>query len=164
MKKHQLGVLYILIAAMMYGFMPIVCTFTYNGGNNPYSMAFFRNALVLPILYGMVVKNKQSLKITKKRFFEIFIAAFLGIVVTCLLLFSSYMYIDVGAATTLHFMYPLVVSLLCRFVYHDQLDRKTKLALGLSVIGVACFYEPNGSAYGLLLALLSGISFAIYIV
>lgn len=37
------GIIYILLAALIYGFTPLLCAFTYPLGNNGFSMTFFRS-------------------------------------------------------------------------------------------------------------------------
>ena len=53
------GIIYILLAALIYGFTPLLCAFTYPLGNNGFSMTFFRSFFVIPILYLIIVLRKD---------------------------------------------------------------------------------------------------------
>ena len=94
------------------------------------------------------------------------IIAVFGSGLTTILLFSSYAYIDVGCATTLHFLYPVFVSLLCFAVYHERLGRRKLLALGMAFVGALCFFDLTnaGSITGLIMAASSALTYAFYMV
>ena len=76
----------------------------------------------------------------------------------------SYNYIPVGMSTTLHFVYPTFVSILCFLFYKEHIDRAKILALMISSAGILCFFQggASGSLVGILLALGSGLTYAFY--
>ena len=78
----------------------------------------------------------------------------------------SYKYIPVGMSTTLHFVYPTFVSILCFLFYKEHIDRAKILALIISGAGILCFFQggASGSLIGILLALGSGMTYAFYMV
>lgn len=118
------------------------------------------------ILGGLMMKNQIKFRCEKGELFRIVIVALFGSVLTTFLLNSSYLYIGVGTATTLHFLYPLFVTLICHFVYHDALDRRHLSALGICLLGVLLFldFKDLSKMKGILMALVSGMTFAIYLV
>lgn len=160
------GILLVIASALLYGFAPVLCSMTYQYGNNPVTLTFFRSFFVVLILGGMMIKNQIEFRCEKGELFRIVIVALFGSVLTTFLLNSSYLYIGVGTATTLHFLYPLFVTLICHFVYHDALDRRHLSALGICLLGVLLFldFKDLSKMKGILMALVSGMTFAIYLV
>ena len=165
MTKNRAIVLTI-ISALIYGFTPVLCSMTYEYGNNPYSLTFFRSLLVLPVLAVLLIKNKISLRLNKDEFIKMMIISLFGAVFTTLLLYSSYTYIGVGTATTLHFMYPLFVLVICHFIYRDHITTRQYISLALAMIGIVCFIDFNDFSriQGIAMALISGVTFAVYLV
>ncbi|MCI5774769.1 MAG: DMT family transporter [Erysipelotrichaceae bacterium] len=160
------GIIYVLISALIYGFTPVLCSMTYKLGNTSLTLTFFRSFFVLPILIILMKKEHVSFYITRNDFIKIFIVALFGAVFTTLLLYSSYQYIAVGTATTLHFLYPLFVTLICHFIYHDNLRQKQIIALIISLFGVVFFmdFKDLSTIQGIMMALISGFTFSIYLV
>lgn len=160
------GILLVIASALLYGFAPVLCSITYQYGNNPVTLTFFRSFFVVILLAVLMIKNKISFRCEKGELARIVIVALFGSVMTTLLLNSSYLYIGVGTATTLHFLYPLFVTLICHFVYHDALSRKHVIALGIALCGVLLFldFKDLSKMKGILMALVSGMTFAVYLV
>ena len=160
------GIIYVLISALIYGFTPVLCSMTYDMGNTPLTLTFFRSFFVLPVLAILMKKDHISMKITKNELGRVFVIALFGAVLTTLLLYSSYQYIAVGTATTLHFLYPLFVTLICHFIYRDSMRKTQIIALVISLIGVGFFINLNdlSAIQGIMMALISGFTFSIYLV
>lgn len=160
------GILFTILSAIIFGFTPALANITYKLGNNSLSMTFFRNLLAIPILFFILKHKKISLKTEKKEVKHIFILSLIGVALTTALLYSSYSYIGVGAATTLHFMYPIFVALTCKLFFKESLGKSKVLSLIMSLLGVLLFMDmKNGSnILGALMALISGITYAFYIV
>ena len=163
MKKNTLfGQLCVFGSAIIFGFTPVLAAISYAGGNNGINMAFLRSVLPIPVLLFL---GRHLSMPTRRQWKTGLIAGCLSFGCT-LLLYSSYEYISPGLATTLHFLYPLYVT-----VYEAVRDRKspgrvrlTGLALGL--MGSLLFLDSveGGSLMGFVLALLSGVAYASYIV
>ncbi|MBR5231546.1 MAG: DMT family transporter [Clostridia bacterium] len=161
--KKLLGQLCIIGSAIIFGFTPVLAAISYQGGNNGINMAFLRALVPLPLL--LFLGRKQALP-TKAQWKSGLLAGCLSFGCT-LLLYSSYEYISPGLATTLHFLYPLYVT-----VYEAVRDRERpglpRLAgLALGLLGSVLFVDlsgEGGSTLGYILALGSGLSYALYIV
>ena len=160
------GVLFTILSAIIFGFTPILANMTYDLGNNSLSMTFYRNLFAVPFLFFILKYKKVSLKINKNEFKDIFIVSLFGVALTTVLLYSSYSYIGVGVATTLHFTFPIFVALACRFIFKDKLEKSKMITLVISFIGVIFFMDTknNSNIFGILIALISGITYAFYIV
>ena len=160
------GIIYTIISAIIFGFTPALASITYGFGNNSLSMTFFRNLFVIPVLLSIIKYKKIPLKVEKEELKNIFITSLLGVALTTVLLYSSYSYIGIGAATTLHFMYPIFVALACKFIFKEKLGKGKVFSLILAFIGVAFFMDikSGGNFIGAIMALVSGITYAFYII
>lgn len=160
------GILYTIISAIIFGFTPALASITYGFGNNALSMTFYRNLFVIPVLLLIIKYKKIPLKVEKEELKSIAIISFLGVALTTALLYSSYSYIGVGVATTLHFTYPIFVALACKFIFKEKLGRGKIFSLILAFVGVSFFMDikSGGNILGAVLALVSGITYAFYIV
>lgn len=166
MNKRNLGIIYTVSSALIYGFVPIICALSYYYGNNAFSLTFFRSFITLPIFGLICLRKNINLKISLRDFIHLLIVSFFGIVTAVFLLYLSYNYIGVGSATTLHFLYPLFVMMIAHLIYHDKISAKQKKALFLAMIGIAFFfdYRDLNKLLGVVIALLSGVCFSIYII
>lgn len=160
------GIVYVIISAILFGITPIISSYTYQLGNNALSLTFYRNLFVLPILFLLTLKSGESIKLEKNLILKILPIGVIGVALTTLMLYSSYNYIGVGVATTVHFMYPVFVALICMIFFKDKLGIVKILILFLASIGVIFFLEGDlsGQIIGLILAIVSAITYAYYIV
>ncbi len=160
------GIAYTILSALLFGITPVLATLSYQLGSNAATLTFYRNLMVTPILFLILLIRKTELRVTKKQFLEILTVGILGRGVTTLMLYTAYSYIGISASTTLHFLYPVFVALLCRIFYRERLGRTRLIALACAVTGVFLFMERGGSftLSGMLLAAGSGLTYAIYMV
>ena len=160
------GIIFTIISAFVFGFTPILAKITYAGGNNAITLTFLRALFGLPFLYIGMRKNKTVLKITKDEFFIFILLSFLGIGITTISLYSSYNYISVGMATTLHFIYPCVVYFICILFFKEKITKKKLTALVFSSFGIIMLIDKvsYGNTVGIFLATLSGITYGLFLV
>lgn len=159
------GILFTILSAVIFGVTPALASLTYGLGNNSLSMTFYRNLFAIPFLFLILKYKKIPLKIERGELKNIFILSLIGVAITTALLYSSYTYIGIGAATTLHFMYPIFVAMACKFIFKEKLGKGKILSLILAFIGVALFMDTksSGNILGALMALISGGTYAFYI-
>ncbi|MBQ9749418.1 MAG: DMT family transporter [Clostridia bacterium] len=163
-RKMLLGCLYIIFSAVIFGCMPLMAKHLYADGVNSMTLVALRNTVSLPFLLLIAVLKKEPFPASARDALPVFWIGILGCAVTPLLLFSSYNYMNSGAATVLHFVYPAAVLLL-EFVFLGGVKRESLIAIALCIVGIALFYNPAEglSLAGSALALLSGLSYAGYI-
>lgn len=87
---------------------------------------------------------------------------------TALLLTTSYLYIPSGIATTIHFLYPVVVTTVMILFFKDKVSVPVIGATLMAILGVYLL-SNNGTAgtvslKGLLLVLTTVVTYALYIV
>lgn len=160
------GTLYTIASAVIFGFTPILTRMTYDGGANGLTMTFLRAVLCMPVMIALLRAKGLAILPRAWEVRDIFLACGMGSAVTTILLYSSYSYIQVGMATTLHFVYPIVVSLSCVLFFKDRLTPWTTFALASCCFGVYMFAGnlSGGRMTGVVLSLLSGLTFAFYMV
>ncbi|MFD3156005.1 DMT family transporter [Haloimpatiens sp. FM7330] len=166
MKKIN-GIFYIMFSAASFGIMPILAKIAYNDGANAVTVLVFRFFLAAVILFPYILIKKLNLKLSKKQFVHIFIYGAINNSATCLTLFLSYNYMSVGMATTMHFIYPVVVTVLAVLIYKEKLYKGKVIALLCSVIGIYCLVggsHANIDIKGVILAVSSGIFYGLYII
>lgn len=85
-----------------------------------------------------------------------------------LALFQSYNYMEAGIASTLLFVYPILVALIMAFVFKEKLTLQTIFCILLALGGIGLLYKSGDgttlSLTGVLLVMASALSYAIYIV
>lgn len=164
MSTKQKGIVFTVIATVIFGITPAIGKLSYALGNNGIQLSFLRHLIVLPLFFLIVVYRKESFRLTKQQTFDV-VKVGLGSAFTIVTLYSSYSFIGVGSATVLHFLYPLFVVLLNFFFYHQKLNTKQILCLVIAIAGVFCFVDPSfDSMIGFFLAVISGVFFAYYMV
>lgn len=157
---------YTIASAFLFGITPLMTTQVYRFGANSLTVVMYRSLLVIFILGGICLLRHISFSITRQQLLKIAFVSFFGSGLTTILLFASYEYIDTGTATSLHFLYPVFVALMCRFVYHEHLSKQKLLALTLALIGMLLFLvdHSSGNVIGTIMAIASSITYAFYMV
>ena len=151
----------LILSAFIYGFAPILAKFAYKSGANGITLTFLRTFLMLPLLFFIMIFRKVSFKLTKKELIDIILLGVVGGSFSMISLYAAYDYISTGLATTLHFIYPLIIVITSAVVYKEKI-KKIKLV----TLGMFMFVDLNNTAdkIGVILAILSGIFYSFYVV
>ena len=155
------------IAAASYGMNPLFALPLYKAGMDPDSVLFFRYLFAIPLLGIMIKARGRSFKIPRKGTFPVLIMGFL-VALPSLTLFLSYNYMAAGIASTLLFVYPIMVALIMAMVFKEKLALQTIVCMLLALGGIGLLYKSEDgstlSLIGTLLVFASSLSYAIYIV
>ena len=155
------------IAAATYGMNPLFALPLYKAGMNPDSVLFFRYLFAIPVLGIMIKTRGRNFKLKPN---EIVPLILMGLLVSfsSLALFQSYNYMEAGIASTLLFVYPILVALIMAFVFKEKLTLQTIFCILLALGGIGLLYKSGDgttlSLTGVLLVMASALSYAIYIV
>lgn len=155
------------VAAATYGMNPLFALPLYKTGMDPDSVLFFRYLFAIPLLGAMIKARGRNFRLRRN---EVLPLAVMGLLValSSLTLFLSYNYMDAGIASTLLFVYPVLVALIMAAVFKEKLTLATGACILLALGGIALLYKTaDGSSLsltGTLLVLASALSYAIYIV
>lgn len=159
------GYLFVIVSAVIYGCMPLMAKAIYAEGSNSMTLVFLRNALALPTLALLALRQSGTLKAPAAAMPRLSLIALLGSSITPMLLFLSYNFIASGTATVFHFVYPALVVGGGVLFLREKLHRLTLLSIICCVVGIVLFYEPGQALdwRGSLSALASGGTFAAYV-
>lgn len=155
------------LAAAAYGTNPLFALNLYSSGMNANSVLIFRYLLGLPLLAAMLLLRGHSLALSRK---EVVPIAVLGSLMafSSLGLFESYNYMNSGIASTLLFVYPIMVAMLMVFFFHERFKTSTGVCLAVMAAGLLLLLRNEGglslSITGFLLVMLSSLTYALYIV
>lgn len=167
MNPKFIGYLLAALAAAAYGTNPAFAIPLYEEGMNPNSVLLFRYSLGLPLL--LLIMKIRGIKILPERK-EILPAAILGVLMalSSLALFESYNYMNSGVASTLLFIYPVMVAVMMIFLFHEKIKITVILCLLIMGTGLILLMKPEEgqqlSMFGVLLVILSALTYAIYII
>lgn len=163
LKGYLLGI----IAAATYGMNPLFALPLYEAGMNPDSVLLLRYLVAIPILGLMLLWRGRNFRL-KRRELPPIISLGLLFSLSSLTLFQSYNYMDAGIASTLLFIYPILVAIIMATLFKESLSKQTILCIIVTICGIALLYSNDDgstlSIMGVLLVLASAISYAIYIV
>ena len=115
MNRKVRGMVFTIISALLFGVTPILASMTYDMGSNANTLTFYRNLMVVPVLLVIMLIKKTPLRVPWKELLFLLAVSVLFSVSTTYMLYESYNYVGVGTAQTIHFLYPVVTALLCRF-------------------------------------------------
>lgn len=146
---------------------PLFALPLYETGMDPDSVLFFRYLFAIPLL-GVMLKARGRTFRLKRGEVPPLLAMGLLVAVSSLTLFQSYNFMDAGIASTLLFVYPIMVALIMAFVFKEKLTLQTVLCIALALGGIGLLYKTaDGSTLsltGTALVMVSALSYAVYIV
>ena len=123
--KHK-GVICGILAAVCYGTNPFGALPLYEEGVNTSSVLFYRFTMAVVILGVMLLVQRKSFSINSK---ELKVLLLLGVLfsASCITYYESFQVIDAGIASTILFVYPIIVALLMSWELYRQSLRPTRL-------------------------------------
>lgn len=161
------GTLFGILAAVCYGTNPLGALFLYRDHVNTHTVLSHRFGLAVIILFCIMLFRRESFRITKQ---EGAIVALLGLLfaVSSMTLYGSFLYMDAGIASTLLFVYPIMVALIMILFFKERPSLITALSIALAFAGIALLNQNTSggglNAIGVILVMASALSYAIYIV
>lgn len=162
------GFLYGIVASSTFGLLPLFTLPVMGEGLTTFSILSYRMlfASILVAVLMLIGRVSFATNLKELRWFAVLGFLYYG---SAALLFQAYGGMASGLATTLHFMYPVSVTLIMALVYKQRPSVVTICAIILSLVGVAllCLRESStgvSSLLSILLVLLSGVCYAVYLV
>lgn len=166
----MLNILLVIIGSIAYGFLPIFVKNIIAYGYSSISIVFYRYLFTSIALFIFIIirkKNfKNSFKINKKQFIELFIFSILGLGLTFYLLSQALLYMSAGLTNMIHFGYPVVVIILMTIIYKEKINLLKIMSIASSVIGIFLLTKIVAveSFKGIIYALLTTITYSSYII
>ena len=162
-QKQWLGGLCVILGAVIFGSMPLSANFLYAQNVTPMMLVFLRNTLSLPVL-ALLGWRQGGLRLSRGALIETGLSGLFGCFLTPVLLFSSHRYLASGMAAVFHFAYPVIV-VLGGLLLREQVKKRALFCALLCSLGIALLIDPRGAIdpLGVMLALSSGVTYAVYI-
>ena len=155
-----------ILTSATFGLIPLFTLPLMAKGMQFDSILFYRFLFATLALAGIMTAKKEPFRVEKR---EIPILVLLGFFYTAsaMFLFWGYRFMSVGIATTLHFTYPIFVTLIMLFVFREKTSWITLMATMLAICGVARLSINEGemrlNTSGVFIVLLSAVGYALYI-
>ena len=167
MTNKTKGFIYGAIAAASYGMNPLFALPLYAAGMSVDTVLFYRYFFATIVLGILMKMQHQSFALHKADVLPLVIMGLL-FSFSSLLLFMSYNYMDAGIASTILFVYPVMVAVIMGIFFKEKISAITVFSILLALSGIALLYQGDGnkplSTLGIIFVLLSSLSYAIYIV
>lgn len=155
-----------IITGITYGLNPLFAVPLMKNGAATESILFFRYFFAVLLLGLFLMLRKQSFKVSGKQIGVLFV---LGLLYTSssVFLFEAYEYIASGLATTLVFLYPVLVAIIMVFLKVIP-SWPVWLAIAATFGGVLIMTQSDGTQtinpVGVLLSIASALVYALFIV
>ena len=120
MNTKAKGYIYGAIAAATYGMNPLFALPLYENGMNANSVLFFRYLFAIPILAIMIKSRGRNFTIHRADLLPLSVMGLL-VAISSLALFLSYNYMDAGVASTILFVYPIMVAVIMALFFKEKI-------------------------------------------
>lgn len=161
------GVLLAIISSSTFGLIPLFALPAIREGVGLDSVLFYRFAISAVAVGIFLLIRKVDFRVSMKELGTFFVlgGAYAS---TALFLTASYLYIPSGVATTIHFLYPVLVTAIMIAFFKDKISLPVIVATGMAILGVWLLSRGEGQGgvglKGLLMVLSTVVTYAIYIV
>lgn len=159
------GVLAVVAASFLYGIMPIFTKRALLEGMTSGAVVFYRLFFAAVVSFIVLKVLGIDMSVTARQLAEMAIMGIIGFGATMALLTIAYGLIPTGLATILHFTYPLFVTVVMTAVFHERMSPAKLAACICAVGGILLIADFSSlSVAGVLLAVISGTTYASYVI
>ena len=164
--KHK-GIICGILAAICYGTNPLGALPLYEEGVNTSSVLFLRFSIATLILGVVMIANRKSFAVTRG---ELTTMSSLGalMAISSLTYYQSFRYMDAGIASTILFVYPVMVAVIMATFFREKVTATTITSIVLALAGIGLLYRGDAgislSMTGVMLVMVSSLTYAVYIV
>ena len=163
------GIFYAAISSASFGFSPLFSIGLLAAGLSNYDVLSYRWSIAALVLMVYALIKKKSLKLSSvDEAWKILILSLLR-AITSITLLIGYANISSGIASTINFMYPVIVALCMMIFFGDKKSPVDIGAIAVSIFGVyllasgdSIIVENGNTELGLTCSLISAMSFAAY--
>ncbi len=163
LKGYALG----CMASVSYGLNPLFALPLYATGLRVDSVLFYRYAFAVAMMAVMMKLNGKSFALKRNEVLPLVVMGLL-FSFSSLFLFQSFNYMDAGIASTILFVYPVMVALIMAVFFRERLSVAKMSAIAMAVVGIAMLYKGEDgvslSLTGVMYVLASSLVYALYIV
>ena len=161
------GYLYGLLSSASFGLIPMFTIPAMQQGMQFESILLYRFAFATLALGVILLIDGQSFRINRRDIPSLLLLAFFYLI-SAVFLFWGYKFMASGIATTLHFMYPVLTTLIMMLFFREKKSIWRFMAIALAVAGVFFLSQGDDSGsitfIGIFIVLLSALGYALYLV
>ena len=155
-----------VVGSVSYGLNPLFALPLYGVGVTPMSVLFYRYGLTVLLMGLLLAVLGQPFHATRR---QLVLSLAMGqlFALSSVCLFVSFKLMDAGIASVILFTYPMFVALISWACFHERLSRVALVSFILAFAGICCLHGDSGgrqSVLGVVMAVASGLSYAVYIV
>lgn len=162
------GFLYGLLSSASFGLIPLFAIPAMQNGMQFDSILLYRFIFACIALGCILLLDRQSFRISRKDILPLLLLTLLYLM-SAVFLFWGYKLMASGVATTIHFMYPVLTTLIMMLFFKEK---KSIWRIGAILLAVTGVYFLSGggtetgtvSFTGLFIVLLSALGYALYLV
>ncbi|MBQ8676465.1 MAG: DMT family transporter, partial [Bacteroidaceae bacterium] len=164
--KHK-GIICGILAAVCYGTNPFGALPLYEEGVNTSSVLFYRFSMAVLMLAVMLLAERKSFRISGGEWKTL---GSLGLLfaASSITYYQSFRFMDAGIASTILFAYPVMVAVIMAACFREKVTVSTVMAIFLAMVGIGLLYRGDAgvalSTLGILLVMISSLTYAVYIV
>ena len=158
------GVIFTVSSAVLYGISAVLTKYA-NAMGLSVAVILIGIGLSGCVISGSVCLVKRiPLRLSKGNVSKVFILGLFGKCLTVILLNNSYLFIPVGTATTIHYLYPAICCIATAVLFKEKVSWVTWLTVALSFAGMIIMTDNigGGSVFGMLLAAGSAFAWVFY--
>ena len=165
----QNGIFYASISSASFGFSPLFSLGLLAAGLSDFDVLSYRWFIAALVLMIYAVCKKKTLRLNS--FDELWKVVLLSALrsITSITLLIGYANISSGIASTINFMYPVIVAICMMLFFGERRSPVDLLAIAGSILGVyllasgdSIIVEGGNTRLGLICSLISAVSFAAY--
>ena len=162
--ERSKGFLCGIIAAVTYGLNPLFAKPLYKAGLTPDNVLFYRYLFAFAGLVLLVKLNGSPFRIKREELPWLLLNGIM-MFLSSLLLFLSYEVMDVGIASTLLFVYPVMIALIMTLGFREKMSLVALASIVIALSGVAALCTGDDVSWrGIIYVILSALAYAVYIV
>ena len=163
------GIFYASVSSASFGFSPLFSLGLLAAGLSDFDVLAYRWLIAGIVLMIYALCKKKSLRLNS--FDEVWKVILLSILrsITSVTLLIGYANISSGIASTINFMYPVIVTICMMLFFGEKRSLADIAAIGVSIFGVyllasgdSIIVEGGNTRLGLICSLISAFSFAAY--
>ena len=171
-KKRRItvnGIFYAAISSMSFGFSPLFSLGLIAAGLSDFDILSYRWLIAAIVLFVYALCKKKTLRLNSfDEVWKVFLLSGLR-AITSVTLLIGYVNISSGIASTINFMYPVIVTLCMMIFFGEKRSKIDFIAIAASIFGVyllasgdSIVVEGGNTKLGLACSLVSALSFAAY--
>lgn len=161
------GIIYAIVSSATFGLIPLFSIPLMQAGMASPTILFYRMLIAALMMGAVALVTRRNLRISSRDAAVLILLAVMY-AATSLGLLRSYDYIPSGVATTVNFLYPLVVTIVMTLFFRERSSVWIVVAVFISLVGVALLAWGDGgqtdSGRGLAFAGATVVTYAVYII